>query len=116
MGDEEMGISVITDWKVGSPILIKGFHHTSFENRGSVLVFKAPGTLSYTHLSSLSRLPDDMENHAVLTFQLKQTDQYTQLTLQLENFATESIYRHLNFYWNGTLGRLKHCIETSLSA
>lgn len=34
MGDPEMHVEVITDWEVGSPIVIKGFHHVAFENKG----------------------------------------------------------------------------------
>lgn len=39
MGDPEMDIEVITDWKPGGPIVINGFHHINFENEGTVLRF-----------------------------------------------------------------------------
>lgn len=37
IGEPEMGIEIITNWQVGSPIVIKGFHHKKFENKGTVL-------------------------------------------------------------------------------
>ena len=36
----------------------------------------------------------------------------TELTLTLSNFTTETIYKHLNFYWNTTLEVLKNFIES----
>jgi uncharacterized protein YndB with AHSA1/START domain len=116
MGDKEMEIRITTDWKVGNPILISGFHNARFENRGTVLAYEEPITLSYTHLSSLSRLPDLNENYSVIKFVLKKIDLHTQLTVRLENFPTESIYKHLDFYWKGTLGLLKAFIEGTQTA
>ena len=34
MGEPEMNIEVFTNWIVGNPILIKGFHHKRFKNKG----------------------------------------------------------------------------------
>lgn len=111
MGDKEMKIRVRTDWNVGNPILINGFHHVKFENRGIVLAYKTQELVSYTHLSSLSHLPDVRENYSIVTFLLTEINRQTQLSLRLENFPTESIYKHMNFYWKGTLIHFKHLVE-----
>jgi uncharacterized protein YndB with AHSA1/START domain len=38
MAEPEVGIEISTDWRVGTPIVIKGFHHDiHFENKGAVL-------------------------------------------------------------------------------
>jgi uncharacterized protein YndB with AHSA1/START domain len=37
LGDPEMKIEVQTDWKINSPIFIRGFHHVKFENKGIIL-------------------------------------------------------------------------------
>ncbi|MDP2345714.1 MAG: SRPBCC domain-containing protein [Deltaproteobacteria bacterium] len=63
MGEPEMGVELETSWVVGAPILVSGFHHTRFENKGTVLRFEPPKLLRYTHLSSLSRLVDKPENY-----------------------------------------------------
>lgn len=115
MGDEGMEVEVITDWVVGHSILIKGFHHGPFENKGVVIHYEPGKLLQYTHLSSVSRLPDVIENYTVLSFRLKPEEQHTFLSVSAENFPTESIYRHLNFYWAGTLFILKRLIEQSKS-
>ena len=47
-----MGADVETDWKVGSPITMKGeFNGKAFEDRGEVRSFEPGRKLSYTHQS-----------------------------------------------------------------
>jgi hypothetical protein len=67
--------------------------------------------LQYSHLSSLSRLPDTPENHSVFEFRLAQAAGGTALTLAPRDFPTEAIFKHLDFYWRSTLGILKRFIE-----
>jgi uncharacterized protein YndB with AHSA1/START domain len=105
-------IKIITDWKVGNPIVIRGsLNGKKFENNGTVLQFEIEKILQYDHLSSLSRLPDKLENYSVLEFGLAPIENQTSLTLTLSNFPTESIYKHLAFYWNVTLEVLKRMLE-----
>lgn len=70
IGEPEMNIEVSADWTPGGPIIIKGFHHTHFENRGTVLEFEPNVVLRYSHLSSISRLPDKPESYSVFGFRL----------------------------------------------
>jgi uncharacterized protein YndB with AHSA1/START domain len=108
----ETEINIVTDWQVGSPIAIHGdLHGMNFENTGTVLQFAREKILRYTHLSSLSRLPDKPENYSVLEFRLTPIENQTALTVTVSNFPTESIYKHLAFYWNVTLEILKRMIE-----
>jgi uncharacterized protein YndB with AHSA1/START domain len=112
--EPELNLEVITDWQVGSPIIVKGFHHVRFENHGTVLHFQPNTFLQYTHLSSISRLPDRPENYTRIAFRLSPSDDgATSLNVELENFPTESILRHLDFYWRVTIEVLKRFIETS---
>jgi uncharacterized protein YndB with AHSA1/START domain len=108
----EAEIHIITDWKVGTPIVIRGhMNGKDFENNGIVLQFEPEKILQYSHLSSLSRLPDKPENYSLLEFRLAPMENRTILTLTLSNFPTESIDKHLVFYWNVTLEILKRMIE-----
>jgi len=110
MSDSE--INIITDWRVGSPMLIRGrLHGIPFANKGTVLQFEPEKLLHYSHLSSLSRLPDKPESYSVLEFSLLPTNQHTSLTLKVSNFPTATIYKHLAFYWGVTLERLKRMLE-----
>lgn len=112
MAEPAMELEIITSWKTGSPIIIKGFHHMKFENRGTVLQFQPPHLLQYNHLSSLSRLQDKPENYSIITFSLVPLENNTSLTVTLSNFPTEAIFRHLDFYWRTTTEILKKMIET----
>lgn len=108
----DIEINIITDWAVGSPMLIRGnMNGKNFENNGTVLQFETEKTLQYSHLSSLSRLPDQPENYSLIEFRLQPIEKQTALALTLSNFPTESIYQHLAFYWNVTLEALKRMIE-----
>ncbi|WP_300664281.1 SRPBCC domain-containing protein [Fluviicola sp.] len=111
MGEMEMDIEILTDWKVGGPFIVKGFHHTPFENKGEILQWEPEIIFQYSHLSSLSNLPDEAENYTIITFQLNESDGQTELTIGAKNFPTESIYKHWEFYWNGTMHLLKQVIE-----
>jgi len=111
MGGDELQIKVITDWKINSPILIQGFHHLKFENSGSVLQYEKGSRLSYSHLSNLSRLPDIPENYSVMEFVLTPAEGGTLLTLNIENFPTEVIRKHLEFYWRTTIFKIKKAAE-----
>ena len=108
----DIEINIITDWAVGSPMLIRGnINGKNFENTGTVLQFEAERTLQYSHLSSISRLPDRSENYSLVEFRLRPIEKQTALALTLSNFPTESIYQHLVFYWNATLEVLKRMSE-----
>ena len=116
MGEPEMQLEIDTDWRVGAPVEVRGVHHVAFRNTGTVLRVDPGRALAYTHLSSLSRLPDTPENHTEIAFALAAAGEGTSLTLTLSRFPTESIARHLDFYWRTTLGILKQAVERNVSA
>lgn len=110
MTDDE--VDVITDWKVGSPIVFRGsLHWIDFENRGTILQFEPEKVFQYNYLSSLSNLPDITENYTSIKFMLSSIEGTTTLLLTLSDFPDEVIRKHLDFYWNVTLGILKNLCE-----
>ena len=112
MISDDIEININTDWKVGSPIVIRGnMSGKNFENNGTVLQFEPEKILEYSHLSSTSRLPNRPESYSIIEFRLQPMENLTILTLTVSNFPTESIYKHLAFYWNVTLEVLKRMIE-----
>lgn len=117
MAEPEMQLNIVTDWTVGTPVVITGRHHVRFENRGVVLRFEPDSVLEYSHLSSVSRLPDRPESYTKLSFRLAAAGSYsTALCLTISAFPTESIFRHFDFYWRTTLGILKRFVEERVSA
>lgn len=111
LGDPEMQLEVHTTWEIGTAIRILGFHHVKFENKGVVLAYEPERRLSYSHLSSVSRLPDTPENYTILEFLLRPTERHTEVTLNIENFQTDLIRKHLEFYWRTTLETVKKYVE-----
>jgi hypothetical protein len=111
MGEPEMALEINTDWVVGSPIVVRGVHHASFKNIGMVLAFEPSTCHAYTHLSSLSRLPDEPSSYTTLEFRIAMANDATFLELKASDFPTTSIFKHLEFYWGGTLEILKRHIE-----
>lgn len=111
MGEPEMDLDVVTDWVVGGPIEVRGFLHKRFVNTGVVVVCDPPRALRYTHLSSISRLPDVPESYTTLDFRLAPDGAQTTLTVTISGFPTTSIFKHLDFYWRGTLSILQRFVE-----
>jgi uncharacterized protein YndB with AHSA1/START domain len=112
-----MGIEITTDWKIGSPIIVKGRHNNvDFENNGSILKFEPESILSYSHLSSISGLPDRAENYTIIEFRLLRAgENSTSLTVNVSNFPAESAFEHWQYYWRITIGVLKRLIESAHS-
>jgi uncharacterized protein YndB with AHSA1/START domain len=114
MAEPDVHVDIVTDWNVGGPISIRGvLSRVPFENRGTVLQWEPMRLLRYSHLSSLSRLPDRPENYSIFEFRLTPLDERTSLVLTIENFPTEVILRHLDFYWRTTVEVLKKMIENA---
>lgn len=111
MADASMGLSVETDWTVGGPIRMTGRLHGSFTNTGTVLVFDPPRSLRYTHLSSVSRLADLPEHHAVIDIAVDGRGDATVVTVTVTNSHTAAIRHHLDFYWGVALESLRRYVE-----
>ena len=58
------GTTVVSDWKVGSPIVWMGeWQGKPYQDKGVILQFEPRQTLQYTHYSPFSGLPDQPENY-----------------------------------------------------
>ena len=76
-----------------------------------VRAFEPNRLLAYTHLSSVSRSPDTSENYTTIEFLLEPGAVNTSVVITISNFPTESIFRHLEFYWKATASILKKFVE-----
>lgn len=114
MGEPEMKLEINTTWKINSPISIKGFHHINFENMGIVLKYEENSFLSYSHLDSVSRLDNKPENYSIIEFNLIPDQTQTILKIKLDNFPTETIFKHLQFYWKNTIYLIKKMAEKKI--
>jgi len=106
------GVTVTSDWKVGSPIIFSGkLYKANYKDKGTILKFEKEKVFQYNYRGALSQLPDSPENYTVIEFALSSGENKTLLTLTQSNCITYEIYAHWSFYWMVTLDILKKLLE-----
>jgi uncharacterized protein YndB with AHSA1/START domain len=106
------GTDVISDWKVGSPIVYKGeWQGKSFEDKGKIIEFKPEKRLSSTHWSPLSGVPDSPENYHTVTYELSGKAGSTDVTITQDNNANEKERAESEQNWRTVLDGMKKLLE-----
>ena len=107
------GSDVISDWKVGSPIIYKGvWEGKSFEDKGKILEMKPEKLLRSTHWSPLSGVPDSPENYHMVTYELSEKDGSTDVRITQDNNANEEERAHSEQNWKTVLDGMKKLLES----
>jgi len=108
--------NVVSDWKVGGPILWKGeWQGKPYEDKGVLLEIAAGSKLQYSHFSPLAGLPDIPENYHTVTIDLSQAGRETLVTLTQDNNPTEDDRMHSEQNWAMMLALLKKYVESASS-
>ena len=103
---------VISDWKVGSPIVYKGeWQGKPFEDKGQILAFEPEKLLVSTHWSPLSGVPDLPENYHTVTYRLSESDGKTEVTIHQDKNASEEEKADSEANWKAILDGLKKLLE-----
>lgn len=103
---------VISDWKVGSPILYKGeWEGKAFEDKGEILEIEPEKVLKSTHWSPLSGVPNIPENYHTVTYILSDRGDNTEVTITQDNNATEQEQAHSEKNWKTVLEGMKSLLE-----
>lgn len=106
------GTTVISDWKVGSPIVWKGeWEGRSYEDKGVLLEFQPEHLLQYTHFSPLSGQPDRPENYHTVTIEVSPMGKNTFVRLTQDNNGSEADREHSEKNWQTMLTLLKQVVE-----
>jgi uncharacterized protein YndB with AHSA1/START domain len=106
------GTDVVSDWKVGSPIVYRGeWQGKPFEDKGKILEMEREKSLVSTHYSPLSGVPDVPENYHTVAYHLSEKDGKTQVTITQDNNASEEEKSHSEQNWNQVLEGLKKLLE-----
>lgn len=107
------GVDVVTDWKIGSPIIYRGqWQGKSFEDKGKILKFEPERVLVSTHWSPLSGVPDSPEHYHTVTYELSQHGSNTQVTLTQDNNASAEEKADSERNWKMMLDGLKKLLES----
>jgi uncharacterized protein YndB with AHSA1/START domain len=103
---------VISDWKVGSPIIYRGeWEGKAFEDKGEILEIEPEKTLKSTHWSPLSGVPDSSENYHTVTYDLSAKEDATQVTITQDHNASEEEKEHSEKNWKSVLDNMKRLLE-----
>ncbi len=103
---------VISDWKVGSPIIYRGeWEGKPFEDKGEILAMEPEKLLKSTHWSPLSGVPDSPENYHTVTYTLSDKGESTEVTITQDNNATEEEKTHSEKNWQTVLKGMKDLLE-----
>ena len=103
---------VISDWKVGSPIIYKGeWEGKAFEDKGEILEIEPEKILKSTHWSPLSGVPDSPENYHTVAYTLSTRGDSTEVTITQDNNATEQEKAHSKKNWETVLAGMKKLLE-----
>jgi uncharacterized protein YndB with AHSA1/START domain len=106
------GADVITDWKMGSPILYKGIYEGKpYEDKGKVVRIEPGKLLVATHWSPLSGLPDRPEYYHQIHYELAVENGGTHLTISQDNNATQAEQEQNAANWQMVLVSLKKLLE-----
>ena len=103
---------VISDWKVGSPIIYRGeWEGKPFEDKGKILEMEPERLLKSTHWSPLSGVPNTPENYHTVTYTLSEKGDGTQVTITQDNNASEEEKAHSEKNWQTVLAGMKKLLE-----
>jgi len=103
---------VISDWKVGSPIIYRGeWQGKPFEDKGKILNVEPEKRLVSTHWSPLSGVPDIPENHHTVAYELSERDGGTEVTITQDNNSTEEEKMESEKNWKTILDCMKKLLE-----
>lgn len=107
------GTNVVTDWRVGSPIIWKGeWDGKSYEDKGTILAVEPQKLLKTTHWSPMSGSEDKPENYHTVLYELADNHGNTVLTLtQGNNPSQEAADNMAKNGWTPMLQILKTVLE-----
>jgi len=108
------GSTLVTDWKIGEPVLYRGeWEGKSYEDKGILLTFEPMRTIAMTFFSPASGLEDKPENYQKITYDIVPEGDSVQLTVTQENNKDEASASRSQENWQMILGEIKKLVEAT---
>lgn len=112
------GTNLVTDWKVGSPILFRGeWEGKAYEDKGTVLEFNPPHSLSFNYWSNFNGLEDKEELYQILRYEILEVkdgiNDGVKVTINQSNVDTQERADHSAKNWKMVLEGLKKLVENN---
>lgn len=106
------GTDLDTTWEVGSPIFFRGeWQGKPYEDKGMVLSFEPPTSLSFDYWSALSGREDQPEAYQVIRYDLEEIDGQTKVTITQSNVDSQENADHSVQNWQTVLDSMKQLVE-----
>lgn len=106
------GTNLVTTWEVDTPILFRGeWEGKTYEDKGTVLEFDPPHSLSYDYWSALSGSEDRPELYQILRYELSPREDGVEVTINQTNVETQEKADHSSANWKTVLEGLKAYVE-----
>ena len=106
------GAEVISDWKVGSPIIYKGsYQGKAYEDKGVVLKAEPEKLLITTHWSPLSGTTDSPENYHKVSYEIVPQNGRMRLTISQDNNSSVEEQAQNAQFWQAALDSIKKLLE-----
>jgi 3-hydroxymyristoyl/3-hydroxydecanoyl-(acyl carrier protein) dehydratase/uncharacterized protein YndB with AHSA1/START domain len=111
------GTNLVTDWKVGSPLVFGGeWEGKSYEDRGTVLSFEPPRSLSFNYWSAFSGNEDRPELRQIIRYDLDETAAGVRVSVHQSNVDTQERADHSAKNWQSVLAAMKKLLEENAAA
>jgi uncharacterized protein YndB with AHSA1/START domain len=106
------GTEVVSEWKAGSKIVWKGeWNGKSYEDIGKIIRMEQNKLLEYSHFSLLSGQTDAQENYHIVTIELAERKERTELSLSQNNVANLTELDESTKNWEMMLQGIKKLLE-----
>lgn len=107
------GSTLKADWRIGGSLTWSGeYEGKTYEDRGTVLSFDPPESLSFNYWSSFSGTEDTVERRQIVRYDLEQLADGVRLTITQSNVDTEERAKHSAENWKVVLAGLKELVES----
>ena len=105
------GSELVTDWKVGNPIVFQGeWEGQKYKDKGEVLEYEHNKKLSYSYLSNWSGKEDLPENYLWVSYEVKSDGENTELTISQSNY-NEELAEHSDENWAALVDAMRKIIK-----
>lgn len=102
------GTTLLTDWRIGSPIIFQGqYEGQQYKDGGTILAIDPLRLLQYSYWSGFSGLEDTAENYSIITYLLGDTAGGCTLTVMQEGFASVQNRDHAERNWAMVLEKIR---------
>ncbi|KOY86810.1 hypothetical protein AD998_12255 [bacterium 336/3] len=105
------GTVLFSTWKVGEDIVFEGeWEGQKYKDKGEILEYIHNEKVAYSYLSSWSGMEDKPENYLWVCYEVKPTDNVTELIISQTNYDEERA-KHSEGNWASLIDGMKKIIE-----